>query len=1024
MALNPSNFRASRNDPRLRRVPGQDPVPEEGQTQEEQAIQRERDTPASRQQAQEEARQQIETGFNKPEPPPGTLTEEDIASSYTLQKLGAEPGDKFIDGQLERTVSQKPRGEMITAYDISISPTLQNAGAEPGDMLEDGKIIKSGKNAPFRNFLYGLKEGDDLVESFANYMNSYMPLPNININFENGFQFFDDFDEGFKNATPEQRRQLLREYKDAELEKMREDFEPDRDTFSFGAGNLAGEAGILSVVPLTAGTRLGTLAIEGALFSGVDFAVESLAESGELPPAPELAERGALGFSGGAGASLVLSAGKRVAANVAEGRARRQALKTQQDVEERIIEKVAVGESPSTAVREVQEELGFSDEYLSALANLTNKKLNIPSTQSKARQAAMFDVTNDSVVSRQKSGAVDRLLGAIHTRIKNISPSVAGRLRNFEADAHRKTADNLLEVQPFVRTLSRLPSNIRSQVDLQLFNGNFNAARGLIKSVAPDELDNFETALKTINRIGDELVESGYEMGRVANYFPRLIKDLDGLRKSLGVEKRSLIDDALRQAARSRKVEVNDLSLDERTQIIDRVLRGYTPKTVDNKLSFTKPRTIEKIAPEQLKFYEDANTALQAYIRRSVDDIEKRKFFGRAAINSDDGLLDTQTSIGRLVDQERARGTITPEGELSLQDMLSARFIGGEKSPASLIQGVRDIGYASTIANPYTALINLDELSRSAAIYGFRNTLTGLFGKKYTDVVELGLRNAAEEFESPEKTARFLRSMFSASGFTKLDRLGKDATVNAALRRFMSKAQTVKGRAELRRQYGAQFGDETEALIQNLQDRTVTDNVKQLAFSALADLQPIARSEMPEWYLRNPDGRILYQLKSFTLKQYDLVRNQIVREFRTGSKAQAAKKAAVLMAYMTASGTALDSIRDLMLGREVKPEDIPGRAMWVLLAPYGMNKYLSERYFQRGDITEGITNIIAPATPLIDELTSLIANTGQYTSGEKEIEDDLFKAINDVPVVGKLIYNWLGGGAERWNEREEELREE
>jgi len=817
MALNPSNFRASRNDPRLRRVPGQELAPQKDETAEE-VVQRERDTPASRQQAQQEASQQIETGFSRPEPPPGTLKEEDIVSSYTLQKLGAEPGDKFVDGQFERVVSQEPRGEIITEYDISISPTLQNAGAEPGDMLEDGNIIKSGQNAPFRNFLYGMKEGDDLVESFSNYMNSYYPLPNINISFENGFQFFDDFDEGFQEATPETRRQLLREYKDAELEKMREDFEPDSGTFSFGAGNLVGEAGILSLVPLTAGTRLGALAIEGATFAGVDFATESLAENGELPSAAELGERTASGFAGGAGASLVVAAGKRVAANVAEGRSRKRALETQQDVEDRIVKKVAVGESPTKAIKEVQEELGFSDEYLSALANLTNKKLDIPSTQSKARQAAMFDVTNDSVVSRQKSGAVDKLLGAIQTRIKNISPALAGRLRNFEADAHRKTANSLVEVQPFARTLSRLPSNIRNQVDLQLFNGNFDAARGLIKSVSPDGLPNFDSALKTINRIGDELVESGYEMGRLTNYFPRLIKDLDGLRKSLGVEKRSLIDEALRQAARSRKIEVNDLSLDERTQIIDRVLRGYTPKTVDNKLSFTKPRTIEKIAPEQLKFYEDANTALQAYIRRSVDDIEKRKFFGKASTNSDDGLLDTQTSIGRLVDQERARGTITPEGELSLQDMLSARFIGGEKSPASLIQGVRDIGYASTIANPYTALINLDELSRSAAIYGFRNTLVSLFGKKYTDVAELGLRNAAEEFESPEKTARFLRSMFSASGFTKLDRLGKDATINAALRRFMSKAQTAKGRAELRRQYNAQFGDETEALIQNLQD--------------------------------------------------------------------------------------------------------------------------------------------------------------------------------------------------------------
>jgi len=190
-----------------------------------------------------------------------------------------------------------------------------------------------------------------------------------------------------------------------------------------------------------------------------------------------------------------------------------------------------------------------------------------------------------------------------------------------------------------------------------------------------------------------------------------------------------------------------------------------------------------------------------------------------------------------------------------------------------------------------------------------------------------------------------------------------------------------------------------------------------LAFSDLADMQPIALSEMSETYLNNPNGRILYMLKSFTLKQYDLLRREVVQEFKQGNKAQAAKKAATIMAYMTASGTALDVTRDLMLGREVSPEQLPGRAMWALLSPYGINEYISSRYLQRGDIKGAVTETLEPATPLIDSALS-IAKTAAFD--REELDEEAVRAINDVPVVGKLVYNWFLGGAEAYNERNEE----
>jgi len=1054
MAIAPRDFRASRDDPRLRNRAGtselldnqvktenpnqSDQEMREQKVAEEQIVQPERDTPASRQQARQEAQEQIKKGFPKGDTR-DFLSEEQIAQSYNLQKLGAEPGDRITDdNKLERLVSPEPAGEVITAYDIEQSPNLQSLGAEPGDLINDErKLVKSGKNDPIKNILYSYGRGRDIIESTGDLLRQYVPIPDLDITAEQWAEFdqrdfkgFLDtgveerkgfFDSEFIEGTPEERRLLQEQYEEEAVAEIAKDFDIRYDTFSGKVGTFAGEAGPAAFVPLTAGTRMGLLMAEGAVFGVGDLVVERLAETGELPSGPEVGETAAISSAGGGGASLVIRGGKRIADDIGKGRAKKKAREIQEDFEESVNNEIALGTPPAQAAKDVQNALGISDDYLAGIARLTGRKAKITGTKEKAKETIQNRISNNSATARQKSSTIDKWLGAISTRIENISPAARGRLRTYEANIHFKTANKIREITPFVKMYNKAPKRVKEQLDLHILNGDFNAARGLFKTFAPNDLKLFDDALDVIKRTGDELQQSGYKIDRLKNYFPRVVKDLDGLRASLGREKKSLLDKALSNYADSKKIKISKLTIDEKTEVVDRVLRGQRPSYTDGKLSFTKPRSIEKITPEQLKFYNDPSASLQEYVKKSVNDIEKRKFFGKAATDDDAGYLNTQSSIGKFVTDLKEKNAISIDGEQELQDMLSARFGNGERGPNALVGTVRDIGYSSTIANPYTALVNIDELFRSAGIYGFTPTLRSVFGKKYLDTIQLGIKNASKEMDDPGKAARVLRGLFKASGFTKLDQIGKNVQINAALRKNFAKAQTAKGRSELRKKYQAQFGDETESLIENLQQRNVTDNTKVLAFSDLSDMQPISRSEMSEKYLQHPNGRIAFQLKSFTLKQYDLVRNQIVKEFKQGSKVEAAKRAAVLMSYMTASGVAIDVVRDMMLGREVKAEDIPERAMWALIAPYGMNEYLSDRYFSRGELKAGFINIIAPATPLIDDFFSL---TFGAVTGEEDLDEEAVRALNSVPVVGKLLYNWFGGGAEAWNEREEQRREE
>ncbi len=87
----------------------------------------------------------------------------------------------------------------------------------------------------------------------------------------------------------------------------------------------------------------------------------------------------------------------------------------------------------------------------------------------------------------------------------------------------------------------------------------------------------------------------------------------------------------------------------------------------------------------------------------------------------------------------------------------------------------------------------------------------------------------------------------------------------------------------MQKKYGTVFGNEFGGLISDLQNGKITDNVKYYLFSELSGVQPINLSQMPLKYLNMKGGRVLYALKSFTLKQLDLIRRTVIDEAAKGN---------------------------------------------------------------------------------------------------------------------------------------------
>jgi hypothetical protein len=196
----------------------------------------------------------------------------------------------------------------------------------------------------------------------------------------------------------------------------------------------------------------------------------------------------------------------------------------------------------------------------------------------------------------------------------------------------------------------------------------------------------------------------------------------------------------------------------------------------------------------------------------------------------------------------------------------------------------------------------------------------------------------------------------------------------------------------------------------------MSENVKFYAFNEISDMQPVSLSEMPQAYLNNPNGRVLYMLKSFMIKQYDVVRREVIQEFNKADtlagKAAAVKKGAALFGYLAVGNAGTGMLKDMALQREVDVDQIPDRALWSLLGIYGANKYTAERYLSQGDFVGAFVNQLAPAAPLIDAAFRGAADVVK----EEADEDTVARLVKPVPVVGMFAYNWLLGGAEKYNE--------
>ena len=889
-------------------------------------------------------------------------------------------------------------------------------GATQEEVIAKAKELytpgKAEEPSTLRKLEYGFASGRTDIGNLGDVLESYIPTGRF-------FNPTETYGEEFMQMEPEQRRKFLYDRRQAMIEKEYADViaANEQDSLSAKIGNFGGSIfSPTTLIPV--GQSYKAVAATSALLGAEYDALDQFMKTGKVDPTQTATVAGLSGVGG----TATIFAGRQ-AKNVYTKLKNKKKTAKLPDIKaadaradiinEAAVEAVDQGVSETALPAFIQNKTGFNAEEIVETFTISNKTPLVP-TINEVKYAKQLGDNGLDTTNRINSGLLHDLWQPVADRIEQVAPSIALRLRNVDRKFHENSMIRAKKAEPFIKSFKALSPEDQRLTKRYLLNGDFDDAAKILSKV-PEGQQNFKEVIDVLDNMYSELEEAGYtNLQKLPNYFPRKVNDLDGLLKSLGTEKLSLYEKALADRAKQLKITVEQLSKVEKDKVLNNVARGgYSPSSLG--LGATKKRTIEKLTDDQLDFYDDPIESLNNYIRSGTNNIEKRKFFGKSAIEEGE-VLNIDQSVGRLIANE-VSGKININDEDVLNELIKIRFTTGEQGSSDAIQKLRNFTYLTKLANPVSAVTQAQDLGTAVWVNGFGNTIKSLFGKdaRRLTMQDLGLDQVlAEEFTNEQVMAKTLHRFFTASGFRAMDKYGKNVLINSSLRKAEKLVRTPKGVAKLKDSVGKNFGDEFTALVGDLQNGKITDNVKLFLWNELAKTQPISLSEMPEQYLKMPNGKVLYALKSFMLKQISNINRRTVGEFKKGNKKEAVKNAVSFALTVPVAGMGADAVKDLMLGRgfDLQDKDVSDRYFNNILRLYGASEYMVEK-LKEGQVDRalGLGNYLVPALSTIDNIGRSVFDTVE----EGEVDEEVYK---ELPIAGKLYYMWFGGGIEKENDRD------
>lgn len=672
------------------------------------------------------------------------------------------------------------------------------------------------------------------------------------------------------------------------------------------------------------------------------------------------------------------------------------------------------------------------------------------------------------ILNKEKSdfeagGIFSNLTANLTTRMKGITEDAANSLRFHDFMESINVDRKITAVEPFVKILENIQKNTPQkykQLELDLYNENHASVLKTMQDQGSDAVNAWKTTQQVLNTIKNELKDSGFSLNNIEQYYPRSVKNIKKFHRAFNINEKSDLDKLYEQKLLNNKVAQiqrqdknlpktdaiikaqelieqqgltveKDLSMFDKSEIMDMYLRGYGGQKLQaGKPKYTKQRNVNELTETHLPYYDDASTSLINYIKQTQKDIEKRRFFGQDIQRDLSSDADISASVGTVLAraQQENNNKLSQEQLSELRSLIVSRFGKGEQQPRKSVATIKDLIYTGTLANPFAAGTQVGDLFQTAYQFNLRKAVGGLLNAKQAKLKDLGLEDTINADLSKEKrwSSTLLGKLLKTNLFKRIDQLGKETNMNTALRDGMRLAKSKQGSKVLELKWKKVMGDEYDNFKKELKAGELTDNVRYYLWHNLADQQPISLSEMPKWYLDMPNGRVFYALQTFALKQLDIIKRTIINEYRHGSKKEALKNAVRYTAIVGGGNTAVDYGKDIALGREIDPYNIPKDILFNTIKVFGINEYGFDTALKQGNLERWIADTWMPPIGVLSApIQDALFLTKKALDPDEEItSEDLYNLQTGkrLPFTGPLIPNYLGGGRERYNERLEDER--
>ena len=555
----------------------------------------------------------------------------------------------------------------------------------------------------------------------------------------------------------------------------------------------------------------------------------------------------------------------------------------------------------------------------------------------------------------------------------------------------------------------------RTASDEEMARGLSNDGMSILEKYGMTE--DYRGVRGVLDSIKGEYTDLGLDKNFIENYFPRSVQDLDGLKASYG-QKTGIVDQEIR---RYEKMTGQSLSDTERQMMYEKLARSKLYRSGINAPNNMQERITDFIQEPQMQYYADPEVALDSYIDKMVNSIETKKLIGDSASGKTQGAEPVAGRLGEVMDKMASEGRLRDDQIDVIRGAVSARF-GQHGAQYGFVKGAKNMGYLATMGNVGSTITQLGDFMFSMVQNGLIPTVEATLGKKNITIEDLGIAKDMVEIDSKQGAGMFSKSVnnvFKWTGLTAMDRLAKNTNINAAhkvLTKGAKAGQNTNSYKKTLARLKKIQGNDAYATIADLQSGKKSDLVIEALYNNLADVAPISLTEMPEAYAGNPNLRIMYSLKSYTIKQFNFVRERVFTKIYVGLAqknpqmiGEGMSDMMKILAFSTLANGSSDILKAIVFNREIDENEM----FWnTFLRLFGVTKYTTVQIRKEG-LGDAMLKTIAP--PQFGMMSDVFKDVSEMSRLQE------MKSTKFVPFVGKLYY-WREGRGEDVEKRLSRLK--